>query len=75
MDADTKTKIESWLSTKLMMAGIGVGDPQSVVTWQFRDTDLFELQQKIGNHFCFSVSGIITEQAILAAYEEDQKNS
>ena len=72
MDADTKRKIESWLSTKLLSSGIAVGCVQPTVTWDFRDTDLFELQQKMGNCFTFSVSGVMTEDAILAAYQQDQ---
>lgn len=75
MDLDMKSKIESWLSTKLLEAGIQVGCMQPLMTWKYADDDLAEFQQKIGNYFAFSVSGLITEDAILRAYEEDQKKS
>jgi hypothetical protein len=73
MDADTKQKIESWLETKLNLAGVQVGCMQPLATWRYGDDDLAELQPKIGNYFAFSVSGIITEEAILEAYNADQK--
>jgi len=72
MDAELKQKIESWLQTKLLQAGIGVGCIQPTTAWDYRDTDLFELQQKVGNCFTFSVSGVITEEAIVSAYKADQ---
>lgn len=75
MDPETKIKIESWLETKLLGAGIQVGCMQPLATWKYADDDLAEFQQKIGNYFSFSVSGLITEDAILRAYEEDQKKS
>lgn len=75
MDADTKAKIESWLTTKLQMLGIEVGCMQPLTTWRYADDDLAQFQDKIGNFFAFSVSGLIAEDAILAAYQQDQEKS
>lgn len=74
MDAEMKQKIESWLSTKLLMAGIGIGCVQPTVTWDYRDTDLFLLQQKVGNCFTFSISGVLPEDAILEAYKNEMES-
>jgi len=73
MDADTKQKIESWLSTKLQMLGIEIGCMQPLTTWRYADDDMAEFQDKIGNFFAFAISGVITEESILAAYRADQK--
>ena len=73
MDAELKQKIESWLSTKLRMAGIGIGCMQPTTTWNYLDTDLFLLQQKVGNCFTFSISGVIPEDAIIEAYKYEME--
>lgn len=73
MDTELKEKVKSWLATKLRIAGIGIGCMQPTTTWNYLDDDLFLLQQKLGNCFTFSISGVIPEDAILEAYKNEME--
>jgi hypothetical protein len=65
----TNQEIANEIRVELLAAVVRLGCPEAVTCVQTRDTDLSPLFQDVGEHFAFSITGIIKKKDFEQAHK------